>query len=129
MKTTLSIQRQLKGSNHISSFLQWTAPIACFFCEGCTWHHLHILVKAPLSCDWKGRAASALNSHCCTKQQWRSHVVIIIFLLVRATWVLFIMHIPFVANCTFNTMLNEKLQHLHQGWARLFEMTESERDK
>jgi len=24
-----------------------------------TWHQLHILVKALLSCDWKGRAASA----------------------------------------------------------------------
>jgi len=23
------------------------------------WHHLHILVKAPLCCDWKGRPASA----------------------------------------------------------------------
>ena len=26
---------------------------------GCTWHHLHILVTAPLWCDWKSRAASA----------------------------------------------------------------------
>jgi len=25
----------------------------------CTWHHFHILVKARLCCDWKGRAASA----------------------------------------------------------------------
>jgi len=30
------------------------------FCEGCTWHHRHILlVKAPLCCDCKGRAANA----------------------------------------------------------------------
>jgi len=29
------------------------------FCEGCTWHHLRILVKAPLFCDWKSRATSA----------------------------------------------------------------------
>ena len=36
-----------------------SAPIARSFCEGCTWHHLHILVKAPLCCDCKGRAASA----------------------------------------------------------------------
>jgi len=54
--------------------------------------------------------------------------VIILFLLVRATWVLFIMHIPFLVNRTFKTMLTERLQHLQQGWARLFEMTESERD-
>ena len=59
MKTTLSKQRQVKGSNNIPSFLQWTAPIAHAFCEGCTWHHLHILVKAPLCCDWKGRTTSA----------------------------------------------------------------------
>jgi len=32
MKTTLSMQRQLKGSNNIPSFLQWTAPIARSFC-------------------------------------------------------------------------------------------------
>jgi len=33
------------------------------------------------------------------------------------------------AHKEFNTMLTERLQHLHQSWARLFEMTESERDK
>jgi len=38
---------------------QEVAPIARSLCEGCTWHHLHILVTAPLCCDWKGRAASA----------------------------------------------------------------------
>jgi len=59
MKTTLSMQRQLKGSKNMPLFLQWTAPIAHFFCECCTWHHLHILVKASLCCDWKGRAVSA----------------------------------------------------------------------
>jgi len=52
-----------------------------------------------------------------------------LFLLVRATCVLFITHIPFVVNRTFNTMQTEKLQHLQKGWARLFEMTECERDK
>jgi len=41
------------------SFFQQTAPIARSFCEGCAWHHLHILVKAPVCSDWKGRAASA----------------------------------------------------------------------
>jgi len=43
--------------------------------------------------------------------------------------VLFITHIPFVVNRTFNTMLTERLQHLQKGWARLFEMTECEKDK
>ena len=38
-------------------------------------------------------------------------------------------YIPFVANHTFNTTLTEWLQHLQESWARLFEMTESERDK
>jgi len=57
-KTTLSMQRQLRSCNNIPSFLQWTTPVARSFCKGCTWHHLHIQVKAPLCCDWKGRAAS-----------------------------------------------------------------------
>jgi len=35
-KTTLSMQRQLRSCNNIPSFLQWTAPIARSFCEGCT---------------------------------------------------------------------------------------------
>jgi len=54
----LSMQHQLKGCKNVPSFLQWTARIAHSFCEGCTWHHLHILVKAPFCCDWKAQAAS-----------------------------------------------------------------------
>jgi len=84
-------------------------------------HHFVVIAKS----EQQVRKAS----HCCTKQQQRSHVVIISFLHVRATCELFIMHIPFVVNRIFNTMLTERLQHLHQGWARLFEMTESERNK
>ena len=45
-------------ANNVPYFLQWTAPIAHSFCEGCTWHHIYILVKAPLCCDWKAQAAS-----------------------------------------------------------------------
>ena len=69
------------------------------------------------------------TSRCGTKQQWRCHVLLIVFLLVRATWVLLFMHIPFVVNRTFTTTPTERLQHLQQGWARPFETTESERDK
>jgi len=47
----------------------------------------------------------------------------------RATWVLFFTHIPFVVNRAFTTTLTESLQRLQQGWARLFEMTESEREE
>jgi len=47
-----------KLQQHPPFFLK-TAPIARSFCEGCTWHHLHILVKAPLCCDWNSRTASA----------------------------------------------------------------------
>ena len=54
----LSTQHQLRGCNNAPSFLQWTAPIAHSFCGCCTWHHFHILVKAPLCCDWKAQAAS-----------------------------------------------------------------------
>jgi len=42
---------------------------------------------------------------------------------------LFFTHIPFVVNHTFTTRLTERLQYLQQGWLRLFETTESERDK
>ena len=52
-------QRQQSGCNNIPSFLKWTALIAHFFCEGWTRHDLHILVTAPLCCDWKAQAACA----------------------------------------------------------------------
>jgi len=53
--TTLSMQRLQQHP----SYFQQTVPIARLFSEGCTWHHLHMRVKAPLCCDWKGRVASA----------------------------------------------------------------------
>ena len=94
-------------------------------------HPLHVLFAKVASgttfTSWSkhhfvviGKAKQQVHkaSHCGNKQQWRSHVVLILFLLVRATWVLFFMHIPFVVNRTFNTVLTERLQHLHQGWAR-----------
>jgi len=40
-------------------FLHRTAPIVRSFCEGYTWHDLHILVTAPFCCDRYARAASA----------------------------------------------------------------------
>jgi len=54
----LSTQHQLRSYNNVPSFLLWTVPVAHSFCEGCTWHHLHILVKGPLCSDWKAQAAS-----------------------------------------------------------------------
>ena len=44
---------------HIPSFLQRTAPIARFLCEGWTRHDLHILVTAPFCCDRKSWGAYA----------------------------------------------------------------------
>jgi len=44
-------------------------------------------------------------SHCGSKQEKRTHVVLILFLLVGDTWVLFITHIAFVVNRTFTTTL------------------------
>ena len=84
------------------------------FCEGCAWHHLRILVKAPLIEKAEQQVHNA--SHCRTEQQWRSHVVPILFLLVRGTWVLSFKHIRFVVNRTFTK--TERLQHLQQGWVR-----------
>ena len=112
------MQRPLISYKNIPSFLHWTAPIARSFCEVCSWHHLHILVKAPLFCDWKRRAASAQSFPLSHEATIKSHVVLILFLLVRTIWVLFFTHIPFVVNRTFTTMLTERLQHLQQGWAR-----------
>jgi len=53
-------------------------------------------------------------SHCGSKQQWRSHAMITVLLLVCATyiWVLFFVHIPFMVNGTINTMSTERLEHL-----------------
>ena len=82
-------------------------------------HHFVVIAKA----EQQVRKAS----HSCTKQKWRSHVVIILFLLVCATRV-----------CSSCTSSSRWIAHSTQrweaataekGWARLFEMTESERDK
>jgi len=69
--------------------------------------------------------------HCGSKQQQRLHIVLILLLLVRDTyiWVLLPTHISPAAKRTLNTTPTEWLQYLQQSWARLFEMTESERDK
>ena len=56
---THSTQCHRRGCNNIPPFLQRTTPIARSFCEGCTWHDLHILVTAPFCCDRKSRAACA----------------------------------------------------------------------
>jgi len=62
-----------------SLLLQWTAPIARSFCEGCTWHHLQILVEAPLCWVWKRRAASAqsftLSHQATVKIPRRDHLI------------------------------------------------------
>jgi len=59
--TAHSAQQQPRGRNNIPSFLQRTASIACSFCEGFTWHELHILVTAPFYCDRKAQTACALS--------------------------------------------------------------------
>ena len=123
------MQSQPRGCNNIPRFFQQIAPIARSFCEGCTWHHLHIRSKHHFVVIGKAEQQVRKPSHCGIKQQWRSHVVLILFLLFHATWVWFITHIPFVVNRTFNTMITERLHHLQNGWARLFEMAECERDK
>jgi len=123
------MQRQPRGCNNILRF--FNKP-----------HLLHVLfvkvVSGTTFTSWSkhhfvviGKAEQQVRkpSHCGIKQQWRSHVVLILFLLFHATWVWFITHIPFVVNRTFNTMITERLHHLQNGWARLFEMAECERDK
>jgi len=53
----ITMPSQPRGWNSILSFLQWTAPIKCSFCEVCTWHNLHILVTTPFCCDWRSWTA------------------------------------------------------------------------
>jgi len=84
-------------------------------------HHFVVIRKA------EKQVRKAL--HCGTKQQGISHVVLILFLLVWATWVLFFTHISFMVNRTFTTMLTKRMEHFQQGWRDFFEMIESERDK
>jgi len=57
---THSTQRQLRGCNNVSSFLQRTAPIAHSFYEGCIWHDIDIImVTASFCCVRKVKAANA----------------------------------------------------------------------
>jgi len=119
---TVSMQRRLRGCHKIPSFLQWTAPVARSFCEGCTWHHLHSLVKAvSTTLLWLERLSSK-----CAK------------LLTMAAsnnrdatlcWFYFSLFASHIHGCCssrtsrlwwiahFNTTLTESLQHLKQGWA------------
>ena len=92
----------------------------------CLKHHFVVIKKA----EQQVRKAS----HCGTKQQWRSHVVLILFLLVRATWVLFFTHIPFVANRTFTTTLRgcnscSKVGLDFLKWLRVKETSKMQTDK
>jgi len=121
------MQRQPRSCKSISSFLPHPLHVLFVNVVPCTtftsWskHHFFVIRNAEQQ--------STQTSHCSTKKQQRSHIVLILFLLIRATWVLFFTHIPCVVNRTLTTMLTERWQHLQQGWARLFEMTESEKDK
>ena len=84
------------------------APLTTF--TSWSQHHFAVIGKA----EQQVRKAS----HCGSKQHLLSHIVLILFLPVCATytWVLFFTHIPFVVNCTFNMLLTDRLQHMQQGW-------------
>ena len=74
-----STQHQPSGCDDIS-FLQQPTPIACSFCEGCTWHDLHILITAPFCCDRKAQAESAQNftlwQQATIEITWQDHSII-----------------------------------------------------
>ena len=93
-----SKQHQWRGCNNMPLFLQWTALITRSFCEGSTWHNLHILVTGPFCCDWKARVASAQSFILWQQATIESYTAITLLLLVCTTyiWVLFFAHIPFV---------------------------------
>jgi len=54
-------------------FLQQTAPIARSFCEGCTWHDLHILVTAPFLLRSEGPNGKCAKLHTVAASNNRVH--------------------------------------------------------
>jgi len=67
--------------------------------------------------------------HCRTKQQWKSHVVLILFRFVWATWVLFFTLIPFVVKSHIYHNAKWEAASLAARLGLIFEMIESERNK
>ena len=101
------------------------------FYEGCTWHDLHILVTAPHSCDRKTRATSVqsftLWQQATIEITRRAHSIIA---CSRHIYMGVVLHAHLVRDEShIQHNPTERLQHLQQGWARLVEMSESERDK
>ena len=112
--TADSAQQQWRGCNNIPSFLQRTAPIACSFCEVCTWHDLHILVTAPFCCHWKSWAASAqsftLWQQATIEITCRDHFIVTCSHHIYCIWLLFFAHIPFMVKCAFSATQADRLQ-------------------
>jgi len=102
-------QHHRRGCNNIPSFSQRTARFCVKADPGTTFtywsQHHFVAIGNP---ERHVRKAS----HCGSKQQYSSHAMIILLLLVRAThmMVLFFRHIPFVVNHTFNATPPERLQ-------------------
>ena len=100
--------------------------------------HFHVLSmrkteKNVLCCDRKARAASSqsftLWQQTTIEITRHAHSISACSLHIYMDVVLHTHPIGYMVNRAFNTMLTERLQHLQQGWARLVEMTKSERDK
>ena len=69
-----SMQCQPRGWNNIPSCLQWTTPIARSFCEGCTWHELHILDTKPFCCNRKSLSSKCVKLHTVAASSNRYHM-------------------------------------------------------
>jgi len=133
----------IRGELHIQHNANWEfATTSLPFCDEPHWSHFPFVKAAPgmtFTCRsqyhivaiWKPEEQVCKASHCDKKQQYRSHVVLTLSLLVRTTyiWMLFFKHILFVENHSLNVMPTERLQHLQQCWVTLVEMSESEKDK
>jgi len=70
---THSTQRHRRGCNNIPSFIQRTARIARSLCVCWTRHDLHILVAAPLWCDWKSPSCMCAKLHTVATSNTRVH--------------------------------------------------------
>jgi len=106
---THSMQCQRRGCNSIPSFLQWTALIARPFCEGWTWHDLHILAVAPFGCNrkaWTSSARSFTLWQQVTIEIMNCNHSVIACSCHRYMGVILHAH-PFVVNRTFNATPTE----------------------
>jgi len=116
----------LSGCNNFPSFLQWTAPVACSFCEGCTWHDLRILVIAP-SCFDRRAQSFALWQQLTIQIAQQGHSPLL-HVHANCLWELFLAQILFVVHTAFNTRKLDSARSSAPGPGQLLLTTTATKD-